>query len=232
MADIANIGETFTSFIPSSESMMGFLRNGLFLLGAVLLLGIVIFIVAYRKKNQNKGDMNEIGWWEEISDQLVPMKMDKAREIIIPGTSLRVFYIKNKDMWLPRFTRAVKQKLFYVAITPNKEIVNFTLKAIGKDMREAGLDYDHTDMRWAAENTKEFIKRNYRDKSTPWWKEFQGVITGAIYIIVVTFCLGIILYLWKGITDQQAAIMAEIGKQCMQFMGNAPTEASGVIQVP
>lgn len=231
MADLPNIKSFITGIIPGSATVMSWLRNILIVIGVILLIIIIFIIVVWRKK-QKKGDMNDIGWWEEINDKLSPIKMDRAQEIIIPGTSLRVFYIKDKDMWLPRFTRAIKQNLFYVAITPNKEIINFTLKSIGKDMKEAGLEYDHTDMRWAAENTKEFIKRNYRDKATPWWREFQGVITGAIYILVVTFCLAVILYLWKGITDQQAAIMAQLGEQCKGFMQPAANNASGVIQIP
>lgn len=231
MVEAIDIGGWITGLIPDAATVMSWLRNLIIFVGIILVIAAIFFFIAWKKK-QKKGDFNEVGWWEEINDKMSPMKMDKAREIIIPGTSLRVFYIKEKDMWLPRFTRSIKPNLYYVAITPNREIVNFTLKAIGRDMKEAGLEYDHTDMRWASENTKEFIKRNYRDKATPWWKEYQGVITGAVYILVVTFCLGIILYLWKGITDQQAAIMAQIGEQCKAFMQSAAPAGSGVITIP
>ena len=230
MVSTVDIGSMITSIIPSSDTVMSWLRNLIIIIGVIVVMVVIFFFMAYKKKSK-KGDMIEIGWWEEINDQMMPLKVDKAQEIIIPGTSLRVFYIKEKDMWLPRFTRAIKPKLFWVVITPNRELVNWIPKPIGRDMKEAGLDYDHTDMRWAAENTKEFIKRNYRDKANPWWKEYQGVITGAIYILVVTFCLGIILYQWKGITDQEAAIIAQIGEQCKNIIAPAST-GSGAITVP
>lgn len=229
MANPIDIGSWITGLIPSSGTIMSWLRNILIILGIVVVMAVIFFFMSWKKKNK-KGDLQELAWWEEINDQMVPIKVDKIQEIIIPGTSLRVFYDKEKDMWLPRFTRAIRPKLFYVAITPNREIVNWVPKPIGRDMKEAGLDYDHTDMRWAAENVREFIKRNYRDKAEPWWKAYQGVITGAIYILVVTFCLAIILYLWKGLADQEAQIISQLGEVCKGVLSSTPT--SGVIQVP
>ncbi len=231
MADIAEFGSFFTKMMPSSVTVMNWMKYGLIFFG-IILLGAVIFFIINLKKKQSRGDMHEIGWWEEINDQMVPLSVEKAQEIIIPGTSLRVFYLKKKDMWLPRFTRAIKPKLFWVVITPTKELVNWTPKPIGRDMKEAGINYDHTDMRWAAENTKEFIKRNYRDKATSWWKEYQGVITGAVYIMVVTFCLAIILYLWKGLVDQMGSLASQLTAQCQSNVDQGASAASGVIKVP
>ena len=140
-------------------------------------VGLIVFIlivsaIAYyflkkKKENQNSS-VKRIGWWEEVQDKLIPVSTDDAKEIIIPGTRLRVFYVKSKDMWLPRFARGLTKDLFYVAITQKREMVNFTLKTLSSDMKEAGLEYDHTVMIWASENLREFIKRNYRDKATPW----------------------------------------------------------------
>lgn len=227
-----DIGQWATGLIPSSGTVMSLIRSLVIFVG-IIIIGTIIFFIINWKKKQKKGNLVEIGWWEEITENMIPLTVDKAEEIIIPGTSLRVFYIKSKDMWLPRFTRPIKPKLFWVVITPNREIVNWTPKPIGKDMKEAGLNYDHTDMRWAAENTKDWIKRNFRDKSTPWWREYKGVIAGVAYILVTTFCLGVILYLWKGLVNEMGGITAQLGKQCMQVMGQGvANNASGVIQVP
>ncbi len=183
-------------------------------------LMIVVLIIAIggatfyflKKKKEKKNPPKRIGWWEEIQGSLVPTAMDNAQEIIIPGTRLRVFYIKSKDMWLPRFARGITKDLFYVAITLKRELVNFTLKSLSDDMSEAGLDYDHTDMIWASENLREFIKRNYRDKSTPWWKAYQGVITTAVYIVLLTFSFVVILYFMRQITGDLGGLITQIGK--------------------
>ena len=50
------------------------------------------------------------------------------------------------------------------------------MKNINEETKEAGLEYDHTDMRYALTNLLALIKRNYRDKSQPWWREYKDVI--------------------------------------------------------
>lgn len=231
MAVPLDLGSFVSGFIPSGSTVMVILRWIVILLGFAVVFGGLFFFLSWKKKNK-KGNMVDLGWWEEINGRMTPLEVDKVEEIIIPGTNLRVFYDKAKDMWLPRFTRAVRAKLFWVVITPNREIVNWIPKPIGRDMLEAGMDYDHTDMRWAAENTREFIKRNYRDKAVKWWQAYQGVITGAIYILVVTFCLGILLYLWQGLVDKMSTIISGLGTVCKNAAQAGASNMSGVVQIP
>jgi hypothetical protein len=179
---------------------------GIFLL--CILIGSIVFGLLYvRSKKKNNQELKKIGWWEETNQGLIPTRMDEAEEIIIPGTALRVFYIKARDLWLPRFTRGITKDLFYVAMTPNRQMVNFSLKSLGKTLEEANLKIDHTDMLWAAENTREFIKRNYKDKSVKWWQAYQGVITIAIYILILTFSFILIIYMLKGVVDKIGGLL-------------------------
>ena len=187
------------------------LSYGMMLLMIIIAGGVVFFFIRWRKNKKNLA-LKKVGWWEEVQGKLIPTSMDDAKEIIIPGTRLRVLYLKSKDMWLPRFTRGITKDLFYICITPKRELINFTLKSISKDMAEAGLDYDHTDMIWASENLREFIKRNYRDKSTPWWKAYQGVITTAIYIVLLTFSFVVILYFMREMISEMTGILAGLEK--------------------
>ena len=182
----------------------------------LIVSAIAYFFLKKRRDNQNSS-VKKIGWWEEIQDKLIPVSTDEAKEIIIPGTRLRVFYIKSKDMWLPRFARGLTKDLFYVAITAKREMVNFTLKTISSDMKEAGLDYDHTDMIWASENLREFVKRNYRDKSTPWWKEFQGVITTAIFIVLLTVSFSVILYFMRQLIGDISSLIGGVEKLLLRM---------------
>ena len=162
----------FSSLL-SSVGIGGFdfktILNNIYLFGAIFLLCLIIGVFAFiyyyiSQRNKNKITF-KIGWWEETTAGLVPTYMEDAEEIVIPGTALRVFYVEAKDKWLPRFTRGITKDLFYVCITPNGQMINFTLKKIEDSLKESGLQYDHTDMLWAAENTREFIKRNYKNKS-------------------------------------------------------------------
>ncbi len=193
----------------------------------IVILGVIVFFIMKRIKAKKDSAGKKIGWWEEVQGKLIPTSMDDAKEILIPGTRLRVLYLKSKDMWLPRFTRGITKDLFYVAITPKRELVNFTLKSISADMAEAGLDYDHTDMIWASENLREFIKRNYRDKATPWWKAYQGVITTAIYIIILTFSFVIILYFMREMIGEMTGILGGI-ERLLDRMESIDNQGSGI----
>lgn len=193
----------------------------------IAVVGGVVFFLTKAKRERKTAPKTNIGWWEELHGELIPKDMDVAQEIIIPGTRLRVFYIKAKDMWLPRFVRGIKQDLFYIAITPKRELVNFILGGIEKDMAKAGLKYDHTDMIWASENLREFIKRNYRDKATPWWKAYQGVITTAIYIIILTFSFVIIIYFMRQMVGEMGNILNGISN-LMDKMNSCNPQGSGI----
>ena len=219
-----NLGD----FIPniSVGDLADKLITGLIILFIVAIAGAIVFFLMKKKKDK-KTPVKKIGWWEEVHGNLIPTAMDNAKEIIIPGTRLRVFYIKSKDMWLPRFTRGITKDLFYVAITPKRELVNFTLKSISADMKEAGLEYDHTDMIWASENLREFIKRNYRDKSTPWWKAYQGVITTVIYIILLTFSFVVILYFMRQIIGDMGGVLSGI-ERLLDKMESCNPRGSGI----
>lgn len=200
---------------------------------SVLLVVIIISVVGFiafwliKKKGKKTTSVKKIGWWEEVHSELVPTTIDEAEEITIPGTRLKVFYIKSKNMWLPRFTRGITKDLFYVVITPQREIVNFTLGSVSQDMEKAGLNYDHTDMIWASENIKEFVKRNYRDKSVKWWQAYQGVITVAIYLIIMTFCLAIILYFMKQLVGDLRGVVSSTG-ELMKQLNSCYPQGSGI----
>ncbi len=205
---------------------IGDLADKLLVIGMVILIILIVATIVFfllKAKQNKKTPKIQIGWWEEVHGNLIPTAMNTAKEIIIPGTRLRVFYIKSKDMWLPRFTRGITKDLFYIAITPKRELINFTLTSIGEDMEKAGLKYDHTDMIWASENLREFIKRNYRDKSEKWWKAYQGVITTAIYIILLTFSFVIIIYFMRQIVGDMGDLLGDIATLIKQTESCSPS---------
>ena len=201
------------------------LTFGIIILTILIVSAMVFFFMKW--KNKKKKPQKKISWWEDLHGSLIPTTTENAEEIIIPGTRLRVFYIKARDMWLPRFTRGVTKDIFFVAITPKRELVNFTLTSIGEDMEKAGLNYDHTDMIWASENIRDFIKRNYRDKSTPWWKAYQGVITTGIYIVLLTVSFVVILYFMREMMVEMKSILNGI-EQLLKQMDACYPKGSGI----
>ena len=212
------------------KALLGNLFNMLVILFVIIISAALVYVLYRRKNKQDSGTKKEIYWWEEVNGRLIPNRKDTAEEISIPGTNLKLFYIKKSNMWLPRFTKGITLTMFYVAITPRKEIINFTLKSLEKDMDEAGLDYDHTDMRWAAENLREFVKRNYKDKATPWWREFKDVITTALYILVMTFSLVIIIYFLRGVISDIGGVAAGLETALERISACSPNAGSVVVQ--
>ena len=220
-----NVGDIFSSF-GLGKLNIGLIVDKIYFFAGIFFLclivgAIIAGFIYYRFKKKEIKDIKKIGWWEETSAGLVPTHMEDVEEIVIPGTQLRVFYDEKKDLWLPRFTRGITKDLFYVAMTPNRQMINFSLKSIGDTLKEANLDYDHTDMLFAAENMREFIKKNFKDKSIKWWQAYQGVITTAIYILIMTFSLGIIIYMMRGIVKDIGSVADTLKLALQQSCANA-----------
>lgn len=224
------LGDVFGSL--GGFNMSVIVEKAYFFLGLFFLFaiagGLIIAFFSLKSKKGASKDMNKVGWWQEVTgtESMEPSSMDEVEEIVIPGTTLRVFYCKKRDLWLPRFSRGVSKNLYYVLLTPTQQMVNFTLKSLTSDLKQANLEYDHTDMLWAAENTREFIKRNYRDKSVKWWQLYQNTIAIAGLLIIFTFCFLLILYFMRGITQDIGSIATTTSEAVKFACSNAAT--SGV----
>ena len=166
------------------QSMLGGIGQIFLLFGLFIIVGLILWFGYYLKKK--KAQVNKIiFWFEEVHGEMVPIGQDKARELIIPGTNISVFYIKEKDMYLPRPVKRMGKDAYWFVIRNNREIVNFVMKNIN-DKGEGELDFDHTDQRYALTNLKALIQRNYRDKSQTWWREYKEIISLVILIFVLT----------------------------------------------
>lgn len=190
----------FLDNIPGSEKITGLdftnLLNGIgMFVSALILFGItaIIFGIIYYRKSNKKKYNKKIFWFEEVNGDPAPIGEDWACEITIPGTTVALFYIKKKDLYLPRGTIKVGKDAYWYWIRKNREIVNFRMSNLNKVMKEAKLEFDHTDMRYAKENLLALIKRNYRDHSKVWWREYKDVIATVIFIFVMTLSFWFLL---------------------------------------
>lgn len=170
---------------------------GLLILAVItfLIIGGAFFVWFYLKKKKELYK-EKLFWFEDVKDKLWPIDEDMAAELIIPGTNVHVFYIKKKDMYMPRLVKKMGKNSYWLGIKNNREIVNFDLGKLNKD-KTCEVEYDHTDMRYAHTNLRDLIKRNYRDKSTPWWREYKETISLAIIILFLTIFFAVIL--WQGL---------------------------------
>lgn len=196
---LADLGIDFGSILKGAVGFVSILLLG-------ILCAVILFFVLKHRKDKvlyNK----EIHWFEEVNGVFVPLDDDVAKELTIPGTNIQVFYIKKKDLYMPRLTKRMGKNSYWVGIKNNKEVVNFTLKNLNEDMTEANLDYDHTDMRYALTNLLDLIKRNYKDKSIPWWREYKEVISLVVLIFALSLSFFFLLYKVGALIDKAGLLI-------------------------
>lgn len=181
----------------------------------------------FYKQSQKKLYSKRIYWFEEINGYTVPVGENRAAELTIPNTDVKVFYIKERDLYLPRPTIRVGKDSYWLGIKNNREVINFRMKNINN--YEAGLEYDHTDQRYAKENLMELIKKNYKDKALVWWKEYKEVI--ALVVLVFVMSLSFFFIISKvGTLLDRAGTLIEAANNAVQSATAANT-ASGVTTV-
>ena len=216
------------SFVSVWETL---LRSFQWILALVIVLGVGYstyhFLIKKDKKNKI---FKKLEWWEELPNKGLTKAdiVESAEELTVPGTNLKLFYVKARDLYLPRFTRGVSSDTYFVGLTLNKEIVNFNLKSFTDDLSKAELDYDHTDTKWAAENLREFVKRNYKDKSTPWWKEYKDLISTVVHIMINTFAIAVILYFVGGIVRDIAPVATQMTETVRTLQELCANPGSGI----
>ena len=160
-------------------------------------------------KKKDKLYNKKLFFFEEVNGVMTPVSNYNACELTIPGSNIQVFYVKEIDLYLPRGTRRMGKDAYWYCIRNNREIVNFTMKNLNEEMKKANLDYDHTDMRYALQNLKELIKRNYRDKATTWWKEYKDVIATVIFIFAITCALAFVFWRTGILLDKIGSLLAK-----------------------
>ena len=176
----------------AGQYIMGFI---LFLF-AFAIIGIIIYYFADKKKYCHK-----IQIFEEVNGQAVPTKQYRAKEVTIPNTSIRVFYLKEGKMFLPRPTIQTGKNNWLFFIRDDHEWVNIGISSLNKQLTEMGLKYNHVDMRYANASLKELIKTNYGEKN--FWKEYGAYV--ALGFLVIAICVGFYL-----VAEQQAEVANQL----------------------
>jgi hypothetical protein len=166
--------------IDPSGGFLGFNFLGdvlIFLILCVLAIVVTYFIL--QRKSYNK----TIVKFKEINGITRRVGMEKAKEIVLPGTSVRAFFIKRSKFFIPRPSRETGDNEFWYFIRNDGEWVNVGLANLNKELKELGLHYDHTDMRMANAALKRLVDKSY--KKTSWLKEYAPYIGFAVIIIML-----------------------------------------------
>ncbi len=191
-----------------------------------LILCIIAGVVTYwylNKKSYNK----EIVKFREINGVTRRVGVEKAKEIVLPGTSVRAFYLKNSKFYIPRPSIETGQNEFWYFIREDGEWVNVGLANLNTELKQLGLKYDHTDMRMANAALKRLVDKSY--KKSNWLKEYAPYIGFAIIIIMVS--IGGYMVMGESAKVVSATVpnveaLAEITETLNSILGNINNIAS------
>lgn len=127
--------------------------------------------------------------FEDVNGIPAPMNEDKAKEITLPFTSVRAYFLKRRKIYLPRPSIQTGKDHYWYFVRDDGEWVNIGLESLNAKLKELKIKFDHTDMRMANASLKKLVEKNY--KKLNWLKEYAPYIGFAIIIMM----LGIAGYL-------------------------------------
>lgn len=225
----------FWDSIPGAKGVFGSFDFGKLLTGTSRFITILLILVAVSiviglflyAKTQKKIYNKKIFWFEEVHGAMIPLGTgpDLACELTVPQTNVRLFYIKSKKLYLPRGTKRMGKDSYWYAIRNNREIVNFTMKNINEEMKEANLDFDHTDMRYGAENLLAIIKRNYKDGNRKWWQEYKDLISTVIFIVVMSISFWFLIKKINSLMGTAEQILEQVKAICQASANSGVAKA-------
>jgi len=196
----------------------------------ILILCGALFGIWYYSRNRKKLYDKVIPIFEEVNGRFVhrPKLDDRAMEMVIPGTSVKVFFLKRHKIYLPRGTIMMSDGEYWYGIRRNREWVNFSIVNLNKEMKEAKLDYDHTDMRYANTQLKKLLERSY--KKQKWYERWKSEIAIILLVLMLTFSFWFLLGEIRGLISDLGPVM-DAAERVMQaaekVLGAADTFQSG-----
>ena len=205
----------------------------IFLVFLILIIAGVITFFYYSRKLQKAQFKNQIPIFQSINGKQSRIGIDKAKEVFVPDSNVSLFYLKDKKIYIARPTRAMGKDEFWYSISENGEWVNFDMSIDPEKNTLSLANYDHRDTRYAYINLKEIIKRNYKDKSIKWWKEFAPLITFVIVSFIFIGSCWILLAKIGNLIQELAPFVEQmriISENMVQGVQQAQNINSGVVQ--
>ncbi len=198
----------------SLPSVGSFFEGSGFVVGTFLLifLGILIFgglgFFIYSKMLNKKQFYITVNLFKFVNGKRFFIRSDKAKEIVIPGTNVKLLKWKNMGIFSAYPTRAMGHDIYAYNINRFGELTNFDFGE-GEDETEAQMDFDHRDQTYAYLNLQQLINRNWREKNViGWWKENLPLIT----VVITTVLLVLAMWFFFSQSSHQLATWTEISK--------------------
>ncbi len=210
------------SFFEGSGSIVGTI---LLVFVGIIIFGVIGFFV-YRNFFNKKQFYITVNLFKTVNGKKFFIRSDKAREIVIPRTNVRLLKWKSMNIYSAYPTRAMGNNIYAYNINRFGELTNFDFGE-GEDPTEAKVDFDHRDQTYAYLNLQQLINRNYREKNViGWWKENLPLIT----VIVAAILLVLAMWFFFSQSDQQLEMWGQISKNLAEAAKSTPSSVnSGIV---
>jgi len=149
-----------------------------------VIVGVVTFMIIwnnYQKKRYNK----KIEFANEVNGQVYLTSEDWARELTLPGTSVKVFLLRDRGTFSPKLIYTIGKNRFLILIGKGGEWINTNLR-YGTDGIIEINDKLKPTRDYANENLKDLINEHWTNKNKDWWKANAHLV---VLIVIVVFLL-------------------------------------------
>lgn len=200
-------------------------------IGKILIIFLVIAVVGvavfafYMNRLQKRQFFITVNLFKVVNGKKFWIGSDKAKEVVIPGTNIRLLRWKQRKIWSAYPTRSIGFNVFAYMLNRMGEMTNFDLGET-EDPTEARIDYDQRDQTYAYLNLQEFIARNYTNREKmPWWKEHIGLISTVVMMVM----MGLMMWFFFSQSGKQLEGWKEVAlsfRESANVIGNAVTQSS------
>lgn len=202
--DLGGLNVNFSgisSWFMNTGTSIGYILIVIFL---ILLTSGIFYFFYNRKVVQPKKFNATVNIFKTVAGKDYWIGSDKAREVVAPGTNVRLLFWKNKKIYSAYPTRSIGNNVYAYKVNRMGEMTNFDIVDT-EDSTLSKIDYDHRDQTYAYLNLQEFITRNFknRDKKISWWEKNLPLIT----VVICALLLGIMMWFF----------FAQSGKQVNQW---------------
>lgn len=214
----------------SLPAIGSFFEGSGFVVGTFLLIfvGILVFgglgFFVYFKILNKKQFYITVNLFKFVNGRRFFIRSDKAREIVIPGTNVKLLKWKDMKIYSAYPTRAMGHDIYAYNINRFGELTNFDFGE-GEDETEAQMDFDHRDQTYAYLNLQQLINRNWKEKNVlGWWKENLPLIT----VIISSVLLILAMWFFFSQSAQQLSTWTEISQTFAEHAHISPNVNSGI----
>ncbi len=183
---------------------IGSVGGGSFIRDVVILLLLLVVAGIFTYWYLNKKSYNKtIVKFREINGLCRRVGTEKAKEIVLPGTSIRAYYLRSSKFFLPRPSIETGNDEYWFFIRDDGEWMNIGVGNVNQKLREMDVKFDHTDMRMANAALKRLVDKSYKKGS--WIKEYAPYIAMGILVIMLSIAVYIPMQKGGEVTGAAAA---------------------------